>query len=466
MTKFMDRDFLLKTVTARELYHGIAETLPICDFHCHIPAQQIAENKPFSSITEVWLGGDHYKWRAMRIAGVPEEKITGSASDEEKFMAWAETMPKLIGNPLYHWTHLELQRYFGVEQPLTAENAKEIYDACNEKITALRPQDLIRVSNVKLLCTTDDPVDTLEWHRQLREQNESGATILPAWRPDKALNLTAATFLPWISQLAEASGEEIETFAGLKDALFKRLRFFHENGCRLSDHALDTVPAGPLDEALAAQAFADVLAGKDVSAQAVDAYRFALMTWLSGEYSRLGWTMQLHIGAARNRNPVMFEKLGPDTGFDAIDDASIAQNLTALLGAMMAEAPLPRTLLFILNDKDNYVVATLAGTLQRSGTTALVNQGPAWWFHDQKCGMEKHLRNLSAVTPLSEFVGMTTDSRSLLSYTRHEYFRRILCNMFGTLVEDGEYPDDRAALEMLIKKICFQNAYDLFSEVR
>lgn len=466
MKQFMDKDFLLKTETARTLYYEIAADLPICDFHCHIPAQQIAENKPFTSITEVWLGGDHYKWRAERIAGVPEEKITGDASAEEKFMVWAETMPKLIGNPLYHWTHLELQRYFGIEKRLTPETAREIYDECNEKITKLRPQDLIRMSNVKLVCTTDDPVDTLEWHRALREHNESGAQILPAWRPDKALKLTAPTFLPWLSQLAELSGEEIETFAALKDAIFKRLRFFHENGCRLCDHGLDTLPAGPLNEELAAEAFANRLADKEVTPAMEDAYRFALLVWLSGEYSRLGWTMQLHIGAERNMNTQMVDKLGPDTGYDGIGDECIAHKLTVLMQAMMAEGPLPKTLLFTLNDKDNYTLGALAGAMQRTGVPALVNQGPAWWYHDQKVGMEKHMKNLAAVTPLSEFVGMTTDSRSLLSYTRHEYFRRILCNVLGQWVEDGEYPYDRAALEMIIRKICFENAYDLFKDVR
>lgn len=466
MQQFMDKDFLLKTETARALFHQVAAGLPICDFHCHIPVRQIAENKPFASITEVWLGGDHYKWRAMRIAGVPEEKITGNASDEEKFMAWAATMPKLIGNPLYHWTHLELQRYFGIDEPLNAGSAARIYKDCNAKITAMRPQDLIRTSNVKLVCTTDDPVDSLVFHAALRERNESGAQILPAWRPDKALNLNADSFLPWLAQLEEVAGKRIENFAGLKKALSARMQVFHEAGCRLSDHALDTVPYPPQGNETAEEAFAARRAGKTVSPEEENAYRFEMMRWLAAEYSSLGWTMQLHIGARRNLNDAMFKKLGPDTGFDGIDDDAISGKLTALLNAMMATQPLPRTLLFTLNHKDNYILSTLSGALQRSGVAANVNQGPAWWFHDQKEGMEKHLRELASVMPLSEFIGMTTDSRSLLSYTRHEYFRRIFCNQLGRWVEDGEYPYDFKALEAIVRKVCFENAYALFASVR
>ncbi len=465
MKRFMGKNFLLDTDTARELYHDIAADLPICDFHCHIPVQQIAENEPFQSIAQVWLGGDHYNWRARRIAGVPEAMITGNASDEEKFMAWAETLPKLIGNPLYHWTHLELLRYFDIDEPLSPKTAADIWNECNEQITQLRPQDLIARSNVRLVCTTDDPVDTLEWHQRLHATNESGAVILPAWRPDKALNLDSKAFAVWLLQLENAVGFAIGDFETLRRALSLRLEFFHGNGCRLSDHALDTVPVEAPSETMAQDAFLMAKRGEPVLAHLADAYRATLLTFLAGEYSRLGWTMQLHIGAMRNVNARMLERLGPDTGFDAIADTPIAKPLAALLSACAEHAPLPRTLLFTLNDKDNYTLGTLAGTLQQDGIAAHVNQGPAWWFHDQKDGMEKQLRSLANVSALSEFVGMTTDSRSLLSYTRHEYFRRVFCNVLGGWVENGEYPEDYRSLEMIIRKVCYENAMGLFKSV-
>ena len=469
MKQFMDRDFLLETDTAKKLFHHTAAELPICDFHCHIPARQIAENQPFSSITQVWLGrpatgGDHYKWRAMRIAGVDENQITGSLSEKERFFAWAETAPKLIGNPLYHWTHLELQRYFQISEPLSPQTAEAIWTECNRQITSLRPQDLIRISNVKLVCTTDDPVDSLCWHQALRG-NDSGAVILPAWRPDKALNINTDTFGPWLLRLENAAGFSIKDFDALKRALRLRLEFFHQNGCRLSDHALDTVPAGEPVESMAQEAFIMSRRGEVAPPHLADIYRTALLVFLASEYSRLRWTMQLHIGAMRNVNPEQFQKLGPDTGYDAIGDAPVARPLSSLLGMMSRNAPLPRTLLFTLNDKDNYTLGALSGALQRSGAPAHVYQGPGWWFHDQKDGMEKQMRSLANVGLLSEFIGMTTDSRSLLSYTRHEYFRRIFCNMLGQWVEKGEYPPDYAMLETIIRKVCYENAMRLFSDV-
>lgn len=465
MKRFMGKNFLLDSDTARELYHDIAAGLPICDFHCHIPAQQIAENEPFTSITQVWLGGDHYKWRAMRFAGVPEKKITGNASEKDKFMAWAETVPNLAGNPLYHWTHLELQRYFDIDEPLSPRTAADIWSTCNRRLADLRPQDMIARAKVKVVCTTDDPVDTLEWHQRLQVANGSGATILPAWRPDKALSLGTPTFAPWLKQLEEVVGFTIDDYETFKRAIALRLEFFHTNGCRLSDHGLDTIPLGVPSDALAQEAFVAVRAGAAVPQHLSDAFRMTLLTFLAGEYSRLGWTMQLHIGAMRNLNPAMYEKLGPDTGYDGIGDASIAQPLTRLLQAMQATQPLPRTLLFSLNDKDNYTLATIAGTMQTDGAVARVNQGPAWWFHDQMNGMEKQIRSLAAVSSISEFIGMTTDSRSLLSYTRHEYFRRIFCNILADWVENGEYPEDYRALETIIKKVCYENAMALFKGV-
>ncbi len=462
MKRFMGKNFLLDTETARELYHDYAADLPICDFHCHIPVQQIAENEPFTSIAQAWLGGDHYKWRAMRVAGVPEALITGDATDEEKFMAWAETMPKLIGNPLYHWTHLELQRYFDIDDPLSPRTAADIWNECNRQIVDMTPQSLIAQSNVKIVCTTDDPVDSLEWHQRLRTSNESGAEILPAWRPDKALNIDQPTFGPWLLQLENAVGFAIGDFETLKRALALRLEFFHASGCRLSDHALDTVPQSVPSDAMAQEAFVAMKRGGAVLGQLSDAYRATLLTFLAGEYSRLGWTMQLHIGALRNMNRPMFAKLGPDTGFDAIADGPVIRPLSALLSAMMEKGPLPRTLLFTLNDKDNYPLGALVGAMQRDGAAGHVGFGPAWWFHDQRDGMAKHMRALANVTPISEFIGMTTDSRSLLSYTRHEYFRRIFCNQLANWVENGEYPEDYRALEMIVRKVCYENAMSLF----
>lgn len=464
MKQFMDKDFLLETEIAKKLYHDSASMLPICDFHCHIPVQQIAENKPFTSIAQVWLGGDHYKWRAMRIAGVSENLITGHASEKDRFLAWAETMPKLIGNPLYHWTHLELQRYFHVEEPLSPKTAESIWAECNRQIVTLRPQDLIRMSNVKIVCTTDDPVDSLSYHQSLRI-NDSGAVILPAWRPDKALNIHAASFMPWLSELEAAVGFTIDDFKALKHALTLRLEYFHQNGCRLSDHGLDTVPLGdPVDEK-AWEAFERINRGEPIPSHMADIYRATLLVFLASEYSRLGWTMQLHIGAMRNVNPAQFAKLGPDTGYDSIDDAPIARPLASLLQRMSENVPLPRILLFSLNDKDNYTLGTLCGTLQRDGIAAHVHQGPGWWFHDQKDGMEKQMRSLANVSVLSEFIGMTTDSRSLLSYTRHEYFRRIFCNLLGNWVDRGEYPLDESELSAIVRKVCFENAMGLFSNV-
>lgn len=465
MRRFMDENFLLGTDTARVLYRDIAAGLPICDFHCHIPVDQIAENTPFASITQVWLGGDHYKWRAMRIAGVPEALITGDAGEEEKFMAWAETVPKLIGNPLYHWTHLELKRYFNIDIPLSPKTATEIWDDCNRRLQSLRPQQIIAGSNVKVICTTDDPVDSLASHQMLRSANESGAAVLPAWRPDKALNLNAAGFASWLTKLEEAAGFAVDDFQKLKLALGNRLEFFHQNGCRLSDHALDTIPDAKPCEEEAERAFQARRRGESVPVGLADAYRSTLLVFLASEYSRLGWTMQLHIGAMRDLNPAMYASLGPDTGYDGIADAAIARPLVTLLGAMAESAPLPRTLLFTLNDKDNYTLGALSGTLQQDGKPAWVSQGPAWWFHDQRDGMEKHLRALANVGVLSEFIGMTTDSRSLLSYTRHEYFRRIFCNLLGSWVENGEYPGDGQSLENIVRKVCYENAMGLFQNV-
>ncbi|MCL1795598.1 MAG: glucuronate isomerase [Clostridia bacterium] len=465
MKRFMGKNFLLDTETARELYHDIAAELPICDFHCHIPVRQIAENEPFTSIAQVWLGADHYKWRAMRVAGVPEAFITGNASEVEKFMAFAETLPKLIGNPLYHWTHLELKRYFNIDEPLSKKTAVDIWNECNERIVSMRPQDLIRKSNVTIVCTTDDPVDSLEWHRRLRAGNDSGANVLPAMRPDKALHIESPDFSPWLALLESAVGYAVSDFETLKRALSLRIEFFHANGCRISDHAINIIPSATPNDAIAQEAFAAFRRDESIRPQLVDAYQSALLAFLSSEYSRLGWTMQFHIGAMRNNNRAMFDLLGPDTGFDAIGDSEIARPLSSLLSSLAQDTPLPRTLLFSINDNDNYTLDALSGAVQKDGVAAHVSPGPAWWFHDSRDGMEKHLRELANTAVLSEFVGMTTDSRSLLSYARHEYFRRIFCNVLGNWVENGEYPEDFTALGAIVRKVCYENAMRLFADV-
>ena len=464
MKPFMDQYFLLDNPSARTFFNDIAEGLPICDFHCHISPKQIAENKPFRSITEAWLAGDHYKWRLMRIAGVPERRITGDASDLEKFEAYASALSRAIGNPLYHWTHLELQRFFGIDEPLTAQNAVSIYDRCNAALSeGMRPQELIARSNVRIVCTTDDPADDLAWHEQLAVTNESGARVLPAFRPDKAINLTAAGFPAYIETLGEAAGDKIDSYEKLQQAIAKRMDFFHKHGCRLSDHALDIVPCADATSDELEAIFQDAVSGKPVSPEAAAKYKTDMLAFLASEYSSRGWTMQLHIGALRNVNAAMFAELGPDTGFDVMNDQPIAIPLTGLLSIMSSRVvKLPRLILFSLNDKDNYTLSVIAGALQSDGVSAHVAQGPAWWYHDQRDGMVKHLKNLANVSMLSEFVGMTTDSRSLLSYTRHEYFRRILCNVLGEWVENGEFPCQPETMDAIIRKICFENAMRLF----
>lgn len=464
MKQFMGDDFLLNTPTAEKIYHKFAETMPICDYHCHISPAQIAENKPYRSITEAWLGGDHYKWRLMRMAGVPERKVTGDASDFEKFEAYAAAVSLAIGNPLYHWTHLELSRYFGIDEPLTPNNARAIFDKCNDMLSEnMRPQELIARSNVDLICTTDDPTDTLTHHESLRVTNESGAAILPAFRPDKAIAIHTDPFVPYIKKMAQVSNIEITSFDTLRAALASRMDYFAEHGCKLSDHSLEALTSGIYTDDAASKAFDKALQGGKVSEDEAHAFRTRMFVFLASEYARRGWTMQLHIGALRNVNNAAFKTIGVDSGFDVMNDRPIALELVTLLNQMLNQiGTLPRTILYSLNDKDNYTLSAIAGSLQKSGAESFVSQGPAWWYHDQLVGMEEHMRTLAAVSPLAQFVGMTTDSRSLLSYTRHEYFRRLLCDMIGDWVERGEYPYNEDALGKIVRDVCFNNAMRLF----
>lgn len=461
MKKFMDRDFMLGSETAVRLYEDYAKDMPICDYHCHLSPKAMYEDKQFGNVAEILLGGDHYKWRYMRSCGIDEEYMTGGKKWREKFRAFCSCLQYAAGNPLYHWTHLELSRYFGINDVIRADNADGIYDRANEYIrqTGMSPSYLINSSNVAYVCTTDDPVDDLKFHKKIREKGHIKAKVLPAFRPDAALNIEKASFAPYIKRLAKASGIAVKSYKDVVEALYSRIEYFHENGCRISDHALDSVP-GPGGSPK--KIFKKAMSGIPVSAEEAGAYKAALLCDLGKKYAEKGWAMQLHMNAMRNNNSRMFEKLGPDTGFDSIADGEIAANLSRLLNAMDSEGALPKTILYTLNPKDNYVIGTMLGNFQGAGIKSKLQFGSGWWFNDQRDGMEAQLRALANLGSLPGFVGMLTDSRSFLSYTRHEYFRRILCSLIGGWVENGEFPDDRDTLETIIKGICFENAEKYF----
>ncbi len=457
----MDENFLLSNDTAVTLYHQYAKEMPIYDYHCHISPKEIAENKKYRNITEIWLGGDHYKWRAMRSNGVPENYITGDASDKEKFMKWAETMPYCIGNPLYHWTHLELKRYFGIDKLLSPETAEEIWEKCNAVLENLTVRDIIKKSNVKLLCTTDDPTDTLEYHKAIAEDKTFDVKVLPAFRPDKSFNIEKEGFKEWIAKLGQVVGFEIKTFDDLTKALKARLEYFHEVGCRISDHALDPVVFEPGTADEATVILQKGLKGEVLTEKEIKKYKTQVMLFLGREYARLGWTMQLHIGTIRNNNSRMMRLLGPDTGFDAIADYTYGESLAKFLDALDSTDQLPKTILYTLNPRDNEMLGTIIGCFQ-GGIPGKMQFGSGWWFNDQKDGMIRQMVALANLGLLSRFVGMLTDSRSFLSYTRHEYFRRILCNLLGEWVENGEAPNDMKLLGEMVQNICYNNAKNYF----
>lgn len=463
MKKFMDENFLLSNETAVKLYHDYAKQMPIYDYHCHLNPKEIWENKKYKNITEIWLGGDHYKWRIMRANGVEEKYITGDADDYDKFLAWAKTMPYAVGNPLYHWTHLELQRFFGIYELLNEQTAKSIWDKANSMLQGDRfgARDLIEKSNVKLICTTDDPVDSLEYHKLIKQEGKMSTKVLPALRPDRAMNIDLDTFKPWLEQLEKLEGS-INTFDDLTKALDNRIKFFHENGCRLSDHAFEYIPFETATKDELNEILKKAVENEELTLKEVDKYKTALMQFMGKRFAELDWTMQLHIGALRNNNKRMFKNLGADTGYDSSHDYRIAEPLSKLLNSLDEENKLPRTILYTLNPKDNYVLATLMGCFQGNGIAGKLQFGSAWWFLDQKAGMIEQMTVLSSVGLLSQFVGMLTDSRSFLSYPRHEYFRRILCNLIGTWVENGEYPDDIEFLGKVVQNICYNNAERYF----
>ena len=457
MKAFMDRDFLLCSETAKHLYHDYAADMPIIDYHCHLDPREICEDRQFENITQVWLGGDHYKWRLMRSAGVEERFITGDATDREKFQKWAETLSLAIGNPLYHWSHLELRSYFDYDGVLNGDTAEDVWNLCNEKLQTMSARKLIEQSNVKALCTTDDPADSLEWHKKIAEDPSFGVRVLPSFRPDKALGIEKADYLEYLKRLGE-----IASFSQLAEALKARLAFFVSLGCRVSDHGLESVPYAPAAEAEVEAIFRKRLHGELPTALEAKQFKTALLLSLGREYRRLGIVMQLHFGVIRDNSKRVFKALGPDAGVDSIGDAVSIRDLAAFLNALDETDELPKTILYSLNPNDNAAIVSVMGAFQTGEAVSKVQHGSAWWFNDHRRGMIDQLTTLAADGYLAGFVGMLTDSRSFLSYARHEYFRRILCDLIGTWVENGEYPSDDAALRTIVEGVCCHNAMRYF----
>ncbi|MBZ2174054.1 glucuronate isomerase [Schnuerera sp. xch1] len=464
MRKFMDENFLLKNKTAEKLYHDYAKDMTIFDYHCHLSSKEIAENKSFKNITEIWLRGDHYKWRAMRSNGISEEYITGDASDYEKFKAWAKTVPYCIGNPLYHWSHLELKRYFDIDIIINENTADEIWEKTNALLNRknFTAKGIIKKFNVKVICTTDDAIDSLEYHKKIKEDKDFYTTVVPTLRPDKGINIQNDGFVQWVNKLSEVSNIDIKSYDDLIKALYNRINFFHEEGCRSSDHGLDKMFFRKGTDEEINEIFQKAMNGQKLNDLEIDKYKTMTMVRLAEKFNELDWTMQFHIGALRNNNTKMFEKLGPDTGFDSIGDENIAASLSKLLDTISIQSGLPKTILYSLNAKDNDVLAAMIGNFQDGRIPGKIQFGTAWWFNDQKDGMEKQMISLANLGLLSRFVGMVTDSRSFLSYTRHEYFRRVLCNLVGTWVEEGEVPYDMELLGNMVQDICYNNAFNYF----
>lgn len=466
MKNFMDRNFLLQTETAQKLYHEHAAKMPIIDYHCHLIPQMVAEDHKFRSITEVWLGGDHYKWRAMRSNGIPEKYCTGSdTTDWEKFEKWAETVPYTFRNPLYGWTHLELKTAFGIDKVLNPKTAREIYDECNEKLKQpeFSARGLMRHYNVETVCTTDDPIDNLEWHKKTKE---SGFEIkmIPAWRPDKAMAVeNPQNFRGYIEKLAEVSGIQISKFQDVIDALQKRHDFFAENGCKLSDHGIEEFYAEDYTMPEIEAIFNKVYGGKELTNEEIRKYKSAMLTIFAEMDYESGWAQQFHYGAIRDNNTKMFNLLGADTGFDSIGQFNTAKSMSKFLNRLASEDKLTKTIIYNLNPADNEVVATMLGNFQDGTVPGKIQWGSGWWFLDQKDGMEKQMNALSLLGLLSRFVGMLTDSRSFLSYPRHEYFRRVLCNLIGKDIENGEIPvSEMERAEQMVEDISYYNAKNYF----
>ncbi|TWT27757.1 glucuronate isomerase [Planomicrobium sp. CPCC 101110] len=465
MRSFMDENFLLENDTAVQLYHGYAKEMPIIDYHCHLSPKEIYENKKFKNAAEIWLYGDHYKWRVMRANGIEEELITGSGSDYDKFLAWAKTVPMVIGNPLYNWTHLELQRFFGIYELLNEKTAPAIWEKMNTLLDGegYAVRDFIRKSKVDVVCTTDDPADSLEYHIKLRDEADFQTKVFPSFRPDKALEINKDGFVDWIAKLQEVSGTTIDSYESFLGVLEARVDFFHSVGCRVSDHAIDTMMYSETDEANAGEHFKRALAGEKVPLEGEKAFKSFTLTFLGKLYAKRGWVMQFHINALRNNNSRMLQQLGPDTGYDSMNDEAIAKPLARLLDSLEKEDALPKTILYSLNPTDNNTLAAMIGNFQGGGIPGKIQLGTAWWFNDTKTGMLDQMQALANIGVFSQFIGMLTDSRSFLSYTRHEYFRRLVCTFIGKWVENGEVPDDIEFLGEIVQKISYHNAEEYFN---
>ena len=464
LKKFLTDDFLLKSDIAKKLYHSYASELPIIDYHCHVSPKEIYEDKRFENISQVWLGGDHYKWRLMRSNGVPEECITGNISDREKFQKFAELLPKAIGNPMYHWCHLELKNYFGYEGVLNGETAEEVWNLSKEVLARedMSVRGIIRKSGVCFIGTTDDPIDSLEYHKLIAEDESFDTVVAPSFRPDKAFQIEKKDFPQYIEKLSAASGVEINSMAALKEAIANRLDYFNANGCKASDHGLNYVPFCEMSEEDMDKALAKALKGEETTLKEQEAVLTEMLVFCAEKYAEMGWVMQLHYNCLRNPNSKMFEKLGPDTGFDVIGPNNCSQGLCKLLDKMNCNK-LPKTILYSLDSSDNSIIDTVLGAFQGEGYPGTIQHGSAWWFNDTMNGMREQMKSLASLGLLGNFVGMLTDSRSFLSYTRHEYFRRILCQLIGEWVEGGEYPDDEETLGKLVQDISYYNAKNYFN---
>ena len=465
LKKFLTDDFLLKSEIAKTLYHSYASKMPIIDYHCHVSPKEIYENKRFENISQVWLGGDHYKWRLMRSNGVPEECITGNISDRDKFQKFAELLPKAIGNPMYHWCHLELKNYFGYEGVLNGETAEEVWNLSKEVLARedMSVRGIIEKSGVCFIGTTDDPIDSLEYHKLIAEDESFKTVVAPSFRPDKAFQIEKKDFPQYIEKLSAASGVEINSMATLKKAIANRLDYFNQSGCKASDHGLNYIPFAIMSEKRMNEALSKALSGEKVTEEELQAVQTELLCFCAAEYKKLGWVMQLHYNCLRNPNSKMFQRLGPDTGFDVIGPCDCSKELAKLLDKMYSADALPRTVLYSLDSGDNSFIDTILGAFQQEGYPGTLQHGSAWWFNDTKKGMREQMESLASLGILGNFIGMLTDSRSFLSYTRHEYFRRILCQLFGEWVERGEYPADIPALGKMVQDISYGNAKRFFT---
>ena len=470
MKPFMDKEFLLSNQAAKTLYHSYAEKLPIVDYHCHINPKDIWMDKQFENISQLWLGvggehfGDHYKWRLMRSCGVPEEYVSGKASDKERFIKWASCLEQAAGNPLYHWSHMELKKYFGYEGILNQETAEDVWELCNKKLRdpSLSVRGIISQSNVDLICTTDDPADTLEWHEKLASDTTLGTKVLPTIRPDKVKNIGEPAYPQYIMALSKTSGIEIQSFTQLKKALRQRMDHFERLGCRAADHAFEYVVYQPVSEKELEDVFSRRLNGQVITQKEQAWFTTGLMEFLAEEYVRRGWVMQIHYGCRRNNNTKRYREMGADTGYDCIGDTVPVSQLVEFLNSLEEKNCLPKTILYSLNPNDNAVIDSVLGCFQDAGTACKIQHGSAWWFNDHIWGMRDHLISLANQGNLSGFVGMLTDSRSFLSYTRHDYFRRILCQLLGEWVESGLFPWDERMLGTMVKNISYNNTVNYF----